>query len=85
MSAIDWTQHSPAEIFSALQSAPKVAGPWTKAADDYTRRTPFDGRCVARDGGRMVLLSSLAGSGTFAFPTRDEADAELRRLGWVLV
>jgi hypothetical protein len=78
---VDWSTMSPREVYDAIKSAPKVAGPWTKNGGHVYR--------VATDGAPVVVSShgddGPFESGDYRLPDRPAADAALRTAGWILV
>jgi hypothetical protein len=78
-----------AEVFEALKAAPKlVAGPWEFDEDERLERLDTEGDSIAwqHDSGHVTIgvePDDVEHYGEFA--TRDEADARLRELGWLLV
>ncbi len=67
--SVDWNTMTPREIFDALASAPKVAGPWKDGA--------------RRDFAGMAIVWAIAWEGNAE--GRARADAKLRELGFILV
>ncbi len=66
---VDWNTMTPREIFDALASAPKVAGPWKEGA--------------RRDPSGMAIVWAIAWADNAL--GRARADARIRELGWILV
>jgi hypothetical protein len=85
---------TPREVWSALQTAPKVAGPWEPVErpdglPHWCRRS-IDGVEVAwtfTDGSVSVLVSELhvERRRSEPYPSRAAATAALKRMGWVVV
>lgn len=89
---IDWTCFTPREVWAALASAPKVAGPWTA---NGSREYLFGGReicwrsTVSPDGRSFRCREDddpdHDDDPTRFYATREDVDARLRELGWLLV
>lgn len=89
---LDWASMSPREVFEALKAVPrKVAGPWEDAAErtPACRRTPSGETIVWQanwqDDKYVIHNWVYFGVGATVFSTREEVDARLRELGWLLV
>lgn len=94
---LDWSKMSPAEIFEALKSAPKVAGPWTVERDAGGRllapvRRSYYGATIAWEISDCVEIlewvipdSRKPPFSNVRCSDRADADARLRELGWLLV
>lgn len=89
---MDWEKLTPRELFEALKTVPrKVAGPWTEAVDrtPACRRTPTGETIVWQaswqDYSYVIHNWVYFGEGKTVFDTRQEVDARLRELGWILV
>ena len=79
---IDWSKHTPEEIWEAIKKRPKVAGPWHGDKHGFFWRADPDGNYVAVaefDGIRIVPLKT--------WTLRDQAyvDERLRKDGWILL
>jgi len=78
---------TPEQIWEALKSAPKIAGPWIKHehgfgcdCSSYPVESPF------RAAGGWWYRENIDGKEVaFDFPDRPTADAKLREEGWLLV
>ena len=68
---------TPREVWDALRTAPKVAGPWTLGE----RREARGMRIVASETDRGVFVDACS----WTVSNRVEADALLRDAGWLLV
>lgn len=95
---VEWSELTPAEVLRAIESAPRVAGPWTRDGMAWDRGVR-DCLVAQVDWGDMGLWSydvSMCGDADLdtdlecraGFATADEAkaaaDKVLRDLGWVL-
>lgn len=78
MSKVDWNTMTGPQIWAALESAPKIVGPWEIAGRGSVRRS-IDGRVVGASGG--ILIGEIHTDGAFE-NTREDADAKLRANGW---
>ena len=80
MPTIDWSSMTPREVWDALRTAPKVAGPWGSNGTSEFRAKPNGGAWRYASRG---LFNEGDAVGWFA--TRDAADAALRDAGWLLI
>lgn len=77
-----WSKLTPEEAFRAIQTEPKIAGPWQGKLGEWSYRADGHGQYVAHtDVGEIKVC------GTFPdfVATREEADELLRKLGWILL
>jgi hypothetical protein len=83
---VDWTAFTPSEVWAALRSPPKVAGPWEpgESGEMESRRHP-DGKVVAT----TLWVTPRYPTAPWRVPVRtsdrDGADRILREHGWLLV
>ncbi len=84
---VNWSKMSPQEVWDALKSAPKVAGPWTEHVHSfgcdcgsYRPGSPYHGTWYYRPGltGGEVVTA-------WDSETKKHADRDLRAQGYVLV
>ena len=96
--SIDWSRHTPQEVFDALRAAPHVGGPWTADGPDDNSHERY--RVAAERVRRLVWVGyeslpdwrfSIPGGSLYrsGFSTHRAAmaaaDAVLRDHGWLLV
>lgn len=99
MSAIDWSAHTPREVWEALKTAPKVAGPWVESYPGHElslpHRSTVDGKSIVgwwtgERGFMCVPRDMHRPEGVVVWhATLEEAQAAtdkmLREAGWLLV
>lgn len=81
---VDWRAMTTRQIWAALTTAPKVAGPWFKGEDDRDMRHHVLGEPVVFDTGHGY---KIVGQDMWApfHDDREAADSALRAQGWLLV
>jgi len=71
MKTVDWTSMTPLEVWHAVRTAPKVAGPWTQVnVVGIAYRYDTAGRILARGYNEQV---------------KQDIDRQLREAGYLLV
>lgn len=83
MSKVDWSSMSAAEVWDALKSAPKVAGPWERHGLEWWRRTADGAVAFAVPAGDAYLVHD--GRTMTDVEARCRRDAQERAAGWLLV
>jgi hypothetical protein len=81
---IDWYEHTPEEIWAALRSAPKIAGPWEgvyAGGPLDCRRTP-DGNWAVHRNADGYTVDAL---GFWTPKNQTYVDDRLRNSGWILI
>jgi hypothetical protein len=85
MIRVDWSAMTPREVWEALKSAPKVAGPWDDRKYGRAHRIDCMGNSITFDWGGENVTTLIASGAIPRFPDRASADAALRAAGWLLV
>lgn len=94
---VEWSELTPSEVLRAIESAPRVAGPWTRDGDRWDRGVRDTMVAFVEQGSRgwsydvsmcgdadLDTDVECAGGLASAEAAKAAADAVLRDLGWVL-
>lgn len=90
---VDWSAMTPQQIWDALQSVPKVAGPWEESRRNGSHVYGYVGRYFkslhTSEFAAYFFPSDQSSVSLGSFATEEECkaaiDAELQRRGWLLV